>query len=72
MSSASQMQSVITRFNDGLGKQLFQYVAGRALADRLSTSLKIDISEFESYLLRCFEFDKLTINDKFETHMRTL
>jgi hypothetical protein len=62
MSSALQIQSVITRLNGGLGNQLFQYAAGRALADRLGAPLKVDLSEFESYLLRRFELDQFTIN----------
>ena len=41
---------------------MFQYAAGRALADRLGVPLKLDISEFETYLLRRFELDKFMIN----------
>lgn len=59
---ASKPRGVITRLNGGLGNQLFQYAAGRALADRLSAPLKFDLSEFETYLLRCFELDKFNIN----------
>jgi len=62
MSSASQKQSVITRLNGGLGNQLFQYAAGRSLAERLGVPLKVDLSEFETDLLRRFELDKFTIN----------
>lgn len=57
-----QMQSVITRLNGGLGNQLFQYAAGRALAKRLDAPLKVDISEFDTYLLRRFELDQFNIN----------
>lgn len=56
------MQSVITRLNGGLGNQLFQYAAGRALADRLGAPLKVDLSEFDTYLLRSFELDQFNIN----------
>jgi len=62
MSSALQMQSVITRLNGGLGNQLFQYAAGRALAERLGAPLKVDLAEFETYLLRRFELDQFKIN----------
>lgn len=62
MSSALQIQSVITRLNGGLGNQLFQYAAGRALADRLGAPLKFDLSEFDTYLLRRFELDQFNIN----------
>jgi len=56
-----RMQSVITRLNGGLGNQMFQYAAGRALADRLDSRLKVDLSEFDTYLLRRFELDKFNI-----------
>lgn len=59
---AFQLQSVITRLNGGLGNQLFQYAAGRALANRLGVPLKMDLSEFETYELRQFELDKFSID----------
>ena len=68
MSSALQIQSVITRLNGGLGNQLFQYAAGRSLAERLGAPFKVDIYEFETYLLRRFELDKFTIGDNFEAY----
>jgi len=55
------MQHVITRLNGGLGNQLFQYAAGRALAIKLDAPLKIDLSEFDSYLLRRFELNQFNI-----------
>jgi len=58
------MRYVITRLNGGLGNQLFQYAAGRALAERLDVPLKVDTSEFENYPLRCFELNKFKINAK--------
>lgn len=61
MSSVLQKRSVITRLNGGLGNQMFQYAAGRALADRLGVPLKVDLSEFDTYLLRRFELDKFDI-----------
>ena len=62
MSLNSQMPFVIVRLNGGLGNQLFQYATGRALARRLGVPLRLDISEFQSYLLRRFELNQLTIN----------
>src|SRR5208282_5069216 len=62
MPPALQIPSVITRLNGGLGNQMFQYAAGRALAERLGVPLKMDLSEFETYLLRRFELDQFTIN----------
>lgn len=55
------MSSVVTRLNGGLGNQLFQYAAGRSLADKLNVPLKIDLSEFDTYKLRGFELDKFNI-----------
>lgn len=61
MSSVLQKQCVITRLNGGLGNQMFQYAAGLTLADRLGAPLKVDLSEFDTYLLRRFELDKFNI-----------
>lgn len=57
-----KMQSVITRLNGGLGNQMFQYAAGRALAERLGVLLKLDLSEFETYSLRRYELNKFNIS----------
>lgn len=62
MPSTLHKQGVITRLNGGLGNQLFQYAAGRAIAERLDAPLKMDLSEFDTYLLRRFELDKFNIN----------
>ena len=56
------MPWVITRLNGGLGNQLFHYAAGLSLADRLGVPLKLDLSEFDTYLLRRFELDKFEIS----------
>lgn len=41
---------VIARLTGGLGNQMFQYAAGRALADRLGTDLLLDTRAFEHAL----------------------
>ncbi|MBE0625144.1 MAG: alpha-1,2-fucosyltransferase [Burkholderiales bacterium] len=41
---------VIVRLTGGLGNQMFQYAAGRALADRLGTELLLDARAFERAL----------------------
>jgi hypothetical protein len=56
------MQNVITRLNGGLGNQLFQYAAGFALAERLGVPHKLDLSEFDTYMLRRFELNKFNIS----------
>ncbi|MBU3612838.1 alpha-1,2-fucosyltransferase [Polynucleobacter sp. MG-27-Goln-C1] len=40
---------VISNIIGGLGNQMFQYAAGRALAVNSATDFKLDISEFEGY-----------------------
>jgi hypothetical protein len=42
---------IITRLFGGLGNQLFQYAAGRAIAIRLGVELRLDITKFASYTL---------------------
>lgn len=42
---------VIARLIGGLGNQMFQYAAGRALAHRLRTELKLDVSGFAIYTI---------------------
>lgn len=61
---------IITRLNGGLGNQMFQYAAGRALAVRHGTTLKLDISNFggnpeRNYRLAAFDI-KASIADKGE------
>lgn len=52
---------VITQINGGLGNQMFQYAAGRALAHRLNTELKLDISAFKDDKLRKYGLDCFNI-----------
>jgi len=40
---------IISHLLGGLGNQMFQYAAGRALSSRLSQELRLDISDFSSY-----------------------
>src|SRR5438093_728345 len=39
---------IITKLQGGLGNQMFQYAYGRALSLRRDTSLKIDITKYET------------------------
>ena len=41
---------VVVRLTGGLGNQMFQYAAGRAIADRLGTELLLDTRAFEHVL----------------------
>lgn len=51
----------IVKIIGGLGNQMFQYAAGRSLAQRLGKPLKLDISSFDSYRLRSFELDHFNV-----------
>lgn len=51
---------IIVHLIGGLGNQMFQYAVGRHLAERNSTLLKLDLSDFEEYkrqryALHCFK-----------------
>ncbi len=52
---------VICQLLGGLGNQLFQYAAGRALSIRLGTSLKLDTSYYKSDPARRYELGHLNI-----------
>ena len=42
---------IITNIKGGLGNQLFQYAAGRAVAKHYNLPLKLDLTTFETYKL---------------------
>jgi len=46
---------IIVRLTGGLGNQMFQYALGRHLAEKLSTTLKLDPLFYESNKLRHYE-----------------
>lgn len=52
---------IITRLIGGLGNQMFQYATGRALAQRLETSLKLDTTPFETYDLHRYALHHFNI-----------
>jgi hypothetical protein len=45
----------------GLGNQMFQYAAGKALAERHGVGLALDLSGFKNYPLRSFLLDQLRV-----------
>lgn len=55
---------IVTRLIGGLGNQMFQYAAGRALAARLGVALKIDLHSFDTYALRQYDLNHLSIDAK--------
>jgi hypothetical protein len=52
---------VVARLIGGLGNQMFQYAAGRALALRCGAALKLDLSGFAVYPKRHYELDDFPI-----------
>lgn len=53
---------IIARLRGGLGNQLFQYAAGRALAAHHSVELKLDLHTYSKHPYRKFELDKFNID----------
>lgn len=55
---------IIAHLIGGLGNQMFQYAAARALAAKRNTSLLLDISSFDSYTLhQGFELNRIFCGD---------
>lgn len=52
---------IIVRLVGGLGNQMFQYAAGRALADRLDVELVLDIRDFKHYRLHAYGLESFRI-----------
>jgi hypothetical protein len=52
---------IITKVIGGLGNQMFQYAAGRCLADLNKTELKLDVTGFTDYKFRNFDLLKFNI-----------
>ncbi|HET9747039.1 MAG TPA: alpha-1,2-fucosyltransferase [Chitinophagaceae bacterium] len=46
---------IISHINGGLGNQMFQFAAGKALAVSNNTILKLDVSEYDKNKLRSFD-----------------
>ncbi len=58
---------IISHIIGGLGNQLFQFAAGRCLADVNHTDLKLDLSAYKDYSLRNFDLQQLDIKLAFPT-----
>jgi hypothetical protein len=57
----SPANTIITRLIGGLGNQLFQYAAARAMALKAGASVKLDLSEFDTDILRRYELGSYAI-----------
>lgn len=63
-----EIKMIVVRLKGGLGNQLFQYAAGRALATRLNAPLKFDnITSLSSGKARGLELDKFEVNVELAT-----
>lgn len=51
----------------GLGNQMFQYAAGKALAHKLHATLKLDISQYQNEKLRKYALDCFELKAEFAT-----
>ncbi len=58
---------IISKINGGLGNQMFQYAAGKALAQVKNTFLKLDVSQFDREKLRSFDLLAFDTNIMFAT-----
>jgi hypothetical protein len=54
---------IIARLNGGLGNQMFQFAAARALALRTQATLKLDVSAFSRDKLRSFDLGGYALTD---------
>jgi len=55
---------IFVKIIGGLGNQMFQYAAARALADRLNVDLYLDLRDFDSYKLYGFGLDRFVVRAK--------
>jgi len=58
---------IVVKLQGGLGNQMFQYATARMLAEKHSTILKLDLTEFESYKLRKYDLHYLHIREYLAT-----
>src|SRR5258706_3215552 len=58
---------VIVRLIGGLGNQLFQYALGRTLAASHSTTLKLDITDYETYKVQAYALRHFNVIESFAT-----
>jgi hypothetical protein len=53
---------ILLRLRGGLGNQLFQYAAAKALADHHRTDLKLDLYYYKKHPYRKFELDRFNVD----------
>ena len=62
-------ENVIAKIYGGLGNQMFQYAAGRTLADRLKVPLQLDLSFYRKKRHRSFELQRFPISATILPHV---
>ncbi len=63
---------VITKLIGGIGNQMFQYAAGKALAEHHDVELKLDTNDFQFYSNRRFSLGHFNINADIATNEEIL
>lgn len=58
---------IIVKLIGGLGNQMFQYAAGRSLAHKYRTELRLDIRNFKNYTFRNYDLNNFDIIENFAT-----
>jgi hypothetical protein len=58
-------EMIIVHLRGGLGNQMFQYAAGRALAQRYAVELKIDLSWYQKDFLRSYGLSSFNLKVSF-------
>lgn len=58
---------IIVRLEGGLGNQMFEYAMARRLAEKHLSSLKLDVSWFETQKLRQYKLQCFNIREEFAT-----
>ncbi len=57
---------IVVKLQGGMGNQLFQYAAGRALADKNNTELRLDVYPFKKYKVHDYSLSPFSFEEKFD------
>lgn len=58
---------ITLNLSGGLGNQMFQYAAARALTEKHKTGLTLELNEFEYYPLRSYMLDRFKLDKNIQT-----
>lgn len=62
---------VVVRISDGLGNQMFQYAAGRSLAEHMDTNFKLDTMSYLKNQVREYSLKHLNIDENFSSILQS-